>query len=77
MSRTLIPIKFFTDDITIEPHTATAREHIGRPVTLREFAEGTPLSLYKIEETGEYHVTNGQFLIAPGMPKVFMEGPEV
>jgi len=71
------PVTFFTDDITIEPHTSNCAHLIGKPITLRKFSEGTPLSLWHNEETGDMYVENGQHLIAPGMPKLFIEGPEV
>ena len=66
---TLIP--FYTDDITITPHTATLPEHIGRRVSIREFASGRPAALYRLDN-GEYLVKAGPF----GAMLDFMEGPE-
>ena len=47
---TMVP--FFTDDITIEPHTATHAKHIGHRVSIAQFAKGRPVSLSKRDDNG-------------------------
>ena len=69
MGQTLESIPFFVDSITIEPHTATKAKHIGRVVSIRQFANNKPVSLRRILETGE--------LIAQTCNGDFIEGPEV
>jgi len=66
------PIPFFLDTITLLPHTATAAHHIGRPVSIREFANGEPVGLYLLEN-GEYLVQSKAHLVGPGR---FIEGKE-
>lgn len=66
-------IPFFTDDIAIIPHSATLAEHLGKPITIREFAGGRPVSLYELE--------NGELRAVVRMPGQggmddFVEGPE-
>lgn len=74
MGMTLTPINFFSDEIKITPHTATHACHIGRPVSLREFAklvgDNRGIALYRIEENNE--------LLARIQPatNIFIEGPE-
>lgn len=67
MGKTLTPIPFFSDAIKIKPHTATEAHHLGREVSIREFAAGRPVALYKVEETGE---------LSAETDTRFMEGPE-
>lgn len=50
MGTTLKPVPFFSDEIALDVDTASKVEHVGRHVTLREFAQGGPLALYRIEE---------------------------
>lgn len=50
MSTTLAPVPFFADTITLDVDTASKARHVGRRVTLSEFAAGDPISLYRIEE---------------------------
>lgn len=73
MGYSLTRIPFFTDDIAICPHTATRAEHIGRNITIREFAAGRPVYFELIEETGEYIVTAAH----RGGVGEFIHGPEV
>lgn len=72
--KNLTPIPFFTDDIEITPHTTSADlgDAIGKPMTIREFAEtaGQPVSLGQTE-TGELYAATGRY------PNItFIEGPE-
>jgi hypothetical protein len=69
MGHSLTPVAFFSDEITLIPHTATEASHIGRPVSIREFARGGPVSLYKRDDNGEYVVSRYKH-------NTFMEGPE-
>lgn len=68
MGTTMTPVAFFSEDITLIPHTATKAGHIDRPVSIKEFAAGRPVSLYTVEETGDYLVRT--------IGNEFMEGPE-
>lgn len=70
MGRTYTPISFFLDDISITAHSATAAEHLDVPVTVGDFANGDPVSLWKREENGDY------MLKTVGFPLRFIEGPE-
>ena len=38
-------IPFFSDEITITPHTATHVQHLNRSVSIREFSRGRPVRL--------------------------------
>ena len=69
MGHSLESIPFFSDAITLRPHTATAAKYIGRKVSIAQFTKGKPCSLSRRDDNGEYVVetTNGEF----------MEGPEV
>lgn len=70
---TLIP--FFADDITIHVTATTEKEFVGRDITLREFADGQPIALYRNETTDDYvayrNSDNGPF------SRAFIEGPGV
>lgn len=59
------PIMFFSDEISIRPHTATRASHLSRPVTIREFAAGGQVRLF--ETGGEMHVERlgGGFMTGP------------
>ena len=70
MGKSYTPITFFSDTIEIVPHTCTHAEHIDRPVSIAEFADGRPVSLSVCDETGEY------FCEVAGDSFDFMEGPE-
>jgi len=72
MGMTLTPIRFFSDEITIKPHTATHARFLDRRVSIREFANGRPCSLDRCDENGEYVV-----YVRTRMGREFMEGPEV
>lgn len=62
-------VPYFSDDIKIIAHTATHAEHIGKPVSVREFANGQPVSLYTMH--------NGDLmLIRNDAQRTFIEGPE-
>lgn len=68
MGRTYESIPFFSDEITIVPHSASQAEDLDRPVTVREFAAGKPCKLSRCIETGE--------LTAETSFGFFIEGPE-
>jgi len=70
----MTPINFFVDTITLDVHTATKKEHVGRKVSIAEFANGNPVSLYKLEDGELFAVVNNKRL--PG-PNRFIQGPEV
>jgi hypothetical protein len=64
MGTSLKPILFFSDTITIEPHTATYAKHVGTPISIRQFAGEQRVRLEQVEETQEYVVTraDGAFI---------------
>lgn len=68
MGKTLISIPFFVDTITIVPHSASKAEHLDRPISIQEFSQGQPVSLYEIEGTNEW--------IVKLQDGTFIEGPE-
>lgn len=63
------PVPFFTTDIVIAVHSATDSKHVVRNVSLEAFAEGSPLRLESVAETGE--------LIAHRQDGAFIQGAEV
>ena len=69
MSMSTQPIPFFSDDIVIAVHSATDAKHVAHDVSLKAFAEGSPLRLESVVENGE--------LIAYRQDGAFMQGPEV
>ncbi len=60
-------VPFFSDRITLIPHTATHAHHIGRELTVQAFADDSGVSLYKL--------INGD-LLARLPSGTFIEGPE-
>jgi len=77
MGKSYRAVSFFTDDISITPHTATEVKYLSRPVTLREFSEGQGMSLQICDETGEYLVKRvNTDPKEKHKPWDFMEGPE-
>lgn len=81
-------VTFFSDEITLQPHTASESSLIGKPISLRDFA-GTftdsevpkALSLERIIDgpnAGEYvarrYGFNGRYY---GIAEAFIQGPEV
>lgn len=65
-------VSFFVDTIKIIPHSATNGNHLSRPVSIREFADGEPVRLLETEN-GELLCEKG----AGGTPGYkFIEGPE-
>jgi hypothetical protein len=49
-------IPFFSDAIELDVHTATYAQDLGH-TALCHFANGSPLRLEQVEETGEYIAT--------------------
>lgn len=73
MGITLKSVPFFSDAIILRPHTATDAAHLGRKVTLREFAGADRMRLYVIDDGGELLAEVGD----AGCPGYrFMQGPE-
>lgn len=62
------PILFFSDEIEVIPHSATHKEHLGKRVSIRELAQGRPVSLYELE--------NGDLRARVYRCGEFIEGPE-
>ena len=71
MSKSYTPIPFFSDEIEINAHSATYREQLGH-ISVREFADGSPVSLSQCEETGDFLIKKGKY---PNI--IFVEGPEI
>ena len=44
------PITVFDTNITIRAFSASNQEHIGRTVTIKEFAEGDPVGLFELPD---------------------------
>lgn len=64
-------IPFFVDTIAIRPHSATEARHVGRRVTVREFAGEEPVSLW--QDGHDLHLEAG----TPGTAGYrFVTGPE-
>lgn len=61
-------VLLFSDEIVIKPHTSTEARYLDCEVSIREFAEGEPVSLYDLG--------NGQ-LLARNLSGKFIEGAEV
>ena len=74
-------IRFFSDEITLDPHTASSAEYLGRPIRLREFAGEKPISLERIDDgpaAGEYIARRFGFLGGYyGVAEAWLQGPEV
>lgn len=68
------PIPFFTDDIAIVAHTTSNEmsDAIGRPMTIREFAERVNGPVYLgTADNGELYAASGRY------PNIqFLHGPE-
>ena len=68
MGTTTKTISFFSDEITIRPHSASKAEYLDRAVTLREFAAGRPITLEQItsannpDTIGEYIARAGEIV---------------
>lgn len=61
-------VPFFDDSISTNAHSATAKDHLNPSVTIAEFANGEPVSLYKTKE--------GELMCRTPGNKRFIEGPE-
>lgn len=72
MGKTYTPVKFFSDEIKVNVHSATRQEHLGI-ISIRDFANGNPVRLDQCEDTGEYLMWVGRM----GDPDYyFAVGPE-
>jgi len=69
MGYSTINIPFFTDDITIKPHTATHAKWLNQKVSVKRFSKGERVGLEQIVENKEYIIRN--------MHGEFIQGPEV
>ena len=67
-------LAFFSDQIKIKPHSATRKEDVDKVMTIAEFANGAPVSLYATVDDELFAVVNNKRL--PG-PNRFIQGPEV
>lgn len=73
-------IAFFSDEITVVPHTATDATDLSRPISIREFSRGQRVSLYD-EGNGDLLVrtVDGRFIsgpehVAPSIAKKAKQG---
>ena len=69
----MTPIPFFSDEITLDVHSATERAHVGQHVSVQEFAAGEPVALYDLGN-GELKAFRGWH---QSQPRPFIEGKEV
>jgi hypothetical protein len=60
-------VPIFTDNITLDVHTATYVEHLLSEISLAYFADGQPLALDQVCETGEYIATRKDGAFIQGM----------
>lgn len=88
MGTTTETVRFFSDEITLKPHTASRADLIGQPVSLRQFAAGRPITLERITDSnnpdaiGEYiaracELVRGFHGLQYVTADDFMAGPEV
>jgi hypothetical protein len=68
MGQSLKPIPIFSDQIELDVHTASYRSHLGH-TAICHFADGQPVNVWQIEETGEYYVKRKD--------GAFMQGQEI
>lgn len=63
MGISTVSIPFFSDQIELDVHTATHVEHMWH-TSLEYFADGQPLRLEQVQETGEFIATraDGAFI---------------
>ena len=61
-------IPFFDSDISIVPHAASNRDHLGHAVTIEDFSGGKPCLVYDLG--------NGELCVSLLDSGHFMQGPE-
>lgn len=76
MSDTLKPIPFFTDSITLIPHSLSSElaDNIEKPMTVAQFVERTGA-----ERVGLFATSDHELLIRTRLPdgrELFAQGPE-
>ncbi|MGX1201136.1 hypothetical protein [Marinobacter sp. MBR-105] len=76
MSDTLTPVPFFTDSITLVPHSVSSEiaDHIEKPLTIGEFVKRTGARRVSLYTTGD-----NELLIQTSLPdgrQIFARGPE-
>lgn len=78
MGNSLTAVAFFDNQLAVQPHSATAADHIERSVTIEEFAAGEPVALFKVDGENEY-VAETRPLPGKekGFKKHFIQGPSV
>lgn len=59
-------ISFFDDDIKIHVHTATKRDHVGKVMSIHDFAGESPVALYE---------SGGDLVVYKGSDPVYSERP--
>ena len=65
-------ISFFSDEITIKPHSCSLFKHLNKSVSIRTFAKSCKHGQVSLEQD----INNGEY-IAHGADGMFMQGPEV
>ena len=75
MSKTLIPVPFFTDAITLIPHSLSSElgDKIEQPLTIGEFAKRTGAQRISLYATSDQELVVQGFA---GSKRFFAEGPE-
>lgn len=76
MSRTLTPIPFFSDDITLVPHSISSElaDRLERPLTVHDFVTATGAISVSLYTTEDYELVIRTYL--PDGREVFAQGPE-
>ncbi|WP_273208779.1 hypothetical protein [Marinobacter subterrani] len=76
MSDTLKPVPFFTDDITLIPHTLSSElaDTIEKPLTVAEFVQRTGAQRVSLYTTSDFELVIRTRL--PNGQEVFAQGPE-
>lgn len=77
MSDTLTPVPFFTDDITLRPHSLSSElaDSIEVPMSIGEFIKKTGAQRVSLYENSDRELYLRSFL--PDGREVFAQGPEV
>ncbi len=68
-------IAFFSNEITIIPHTASDGKYLDRPVSIQEFAGNAPVCLEQIESANNPAMI-GEYIVRNFKTQEFMQGPE-
>lgn len=75
-TNTLKPVMFFTDDITLIPHSLSSElaDKLEKPLTIREFSESTGAQRVSLYTTEDFELVVRTRL--PNGQELFAQGPE-